>query len=61
MKKDKGKENLINFLMIALVIGGLILSLGIFLVGKHIPYGNLILVIGSTIVYVSIILLAWKI
>jgi hypothetical protein len=61
MKKDKGKENLINVLTIALVIGIFILSLGIFLVGKHIPYGNLVLIVGATIVYISIIILAWKI
>jgi ABC-type multidrug transport system permease subunit len=56
MKKEKEIKNL----TIALVVGILILSLGIFLVGKNIPYGNLILVIGSIIVYVSIILLGWK-
>ncbi|MDT7858480.1 MAG: hypothetical protein RQ930_00285 [Candidatus Aenigmarchaeota archaeon] len=61
MKKDKGKENLINVLTMALVIGIFILSLGIFLVGKHIPYGNLVLIVGSTIVYISIIILAWKV
>jgi hypothetical protein len=61
MKKDKGKENPINVLTIALVIGIFILSLGIFLVGKHIPYGNLVLIVGATIVYISIIILAWKI
>jgi hypothetical protein len=56
MKKEKEIKNL----TIALVAGILILSLGTFLVGKHIPYGNIILIIGSTIVYVSIILLGWK-
>jgi len=56
MKKEKEIKNL----TIALVAGVLILSLGVFLVGKHIPYGNIILIIGSTIVYVSIILLGWK-
>jgi hypothetical protein len=56
MKKEKEIKNL----TIALVAGVLILSLGVFLVGEHIPYGNIILIIGSTIVYVSIILLGWK-
>jgi uncharacterized membrane protein len=56
MKKEKEIKNL----TIALVAGILILSLGVFLVGEHIPYGNIILIIGSTIVYVSIILLGWK-
>jgi len=55
------KEKEIKSLAIALFIGILILSLGIFLVGKHIPYGNLVLIFGSTIIYISIIILAWKV
>jgi hypothetical protein len=54
------KEKEIKNLTIALIIGILTLSLGVLLVGKHIPYGNLVLIVGSTIVYVSIILLAWR-
>jgi hypothetical protein len=59
--KKNMKEKEMKNLTISLVIGILILSLGIFLVGKHIPYGNLVLIIGSTIVYISIIILAWKV
>jgi len=55
------KEKEIKNLTIALVTGILILSLGIFLVGKHVPHGNLVLIFGSIIVYISIILLAWKV
>jgi CHASE3 domain sensor protein len=55
------KEKEIKNLTIALIIGILILSLGVFLVGKHVPYGNLVLIVGSTIVYISIIILAWKV
>jgi len=54
------KEREIRNLMIALFIGVLVLSLGVFLVGKHMPYGNLVLIFGSLVVYISIILLAWK-
>jgi hypothetical protein len=55
------KEKEIKNLTLALVIGVLILSIGVFLVGKHVPYGNLVLIVGSTIVYISIIILAWKV
>jgi hypothetical protein len=61
MRKKSNKEEYIKFLTNALVIGMLILSLGVYLVGKHIPYGNIVLVIGSSIVYISIIILAWKV
>jgi hypothetical protein len=55
------KEKEIKNLTIVLVIGILILSIGVFLVGEHVPYGNLVLIVGSTIVYISIIILAWKV
>jgi hypothetical protein len=61
MRRKINKEEQIEFLAKILVIGVLILSLGVYLVGKHIPYGNIVLVIGSTIVYISIITLAWKV
>jgi len=57
MKRDE----LIKRLTIALLFGILLMSLGVFLVGKHIAYGNVILSIASFIVYIVAILLAWKI
>jgi uncharacterized membrane-anchored protein YitT (DUF2179 family) len=55
------KEKWLNKLTIILIFGILLMSLGVFLVGNHIPFGNVILVIASAIVYISILILAWKI
>ena len=54
------EEKLIKILTLTLLFGILLLSFGIFLVGMHIPYGNIVLVTASAIVYISIIILAFK-
>lgn len=58
-KKIQKEDKRIKYLTISIVIGVLILSLGVFMVGKHVPYGNIILTIGSAILYFSIIILAF--
>jgi len=55
------KKKLINYITYFLVFGIILMSIGIFMVGKEIPYGNLVLSISSFIVYVSIIVLAIKV
>ena len=57
-KPEEGKEKIISYLTILLIIGILIMTLGVYLVGIHFPKGNIILMIGSLIVYILIIILA---
>jgi len=54
------KEKAIKILTLMLFFGIALLNFGVFLVGTHIPHGNIVLVVASAIVYISIIILALK-
>lgn len=54
IKNDKNFQE--NLLIFSITVGILLLSLGVYLVGSHIPFGSTILTTGSGIFYVSIIL-----
>jgi len=51
-KLFKDKENLLIF---CIVFGIVVLSIGVYLVGYHIPFGSTILTMGSGIFYISVI------
>jgi hypothetical protein len=55
------EERWLNYLTISLVVGVLLMSLGIYLVGIHFPHGNILLAVASAIVYISVIILAFKV
>lgn len=63
--KDKKRVGLfkswLDFLTFSLILGVLLLSLGVYLVGINFPNGNIVLTIGSLIVYITTIILAFKI
>ncbi len=66
MKKRKTKYRKLSWIdkiTILLVISVLILSIGIYLVGKQIypNVGTYLIVLSSFIIYVSLVVLAWKI
>jgi hypothetical protein len=46
---------------VAILCAGIVLmTIGVYLVGAHVPYGNVLLTVASAVVYVSIIILAVK-
>jgi hypothetical protein len=51
----------LSFLTFSLILGISLLSIGVYLVGIHLPNGNLVLILGSFIVYISVIVLAFKV
>lgn len=55
----KQERGIMKRLTYAMVFGLVLMSVGVFLVGNHVPYGNVVLIIASAIVYVSIIILAF--
>lgn len=55
LEKIKGRYSQENLLIFSITFGILVLSLGVYLVGLHIPIGSTILILGSSILYVSII------
>lgn len=62
MKKQRTKLNLENILIITCIIGLVLISFGIYLIGSRTfpDLGTNILIIGSGIFYFSTILLAFK-
>jgi hypothetical protein len=36
------------------------MSVGVYLVGMHVPYGNVLLTVASAVVYISVIAIALK-
>lgn len=58
MEKSKDVLKVLTYTLIAGIIS---LTFGIYLVGKHIQHGNLVLIFGSFLIYISLILVAIKI
>jgi hypothetical protein len=55
------KKDWLEILTISLTLGIILLSLGIYLVGNKVTGGNMVLMIGSFLIYTSIIILAFKV
>jgi hypothetical protein len=60
--KDARVKSMLGFFakysVAVLCIGVAMMSIGVYLVGTHVPYGNVLLTVASAIVYLSIIFIA---
>ncbi len=60
VKKFRKENSDENITIMCITLGVIVMSLGVFLVGRHVPYGNLVLMGGSTIFYASIIYFVFR-
>jgi hypothetical protein len=54
------EKDAVKYLTFALVFGIVLMSVGVYLVGMHVPYGNVLLTVASAVVYISVIAIALK-